>query len=138
MVKTGIQRIFSGQLMSLNAIHKEVYYFCMNCLSGFCTAPARDKHYECCSINGHAKVKVPSEEVKWLVFYDGHYHFKVLLMLDADFESILKPVDEKYIEKINQMKIEQKGKTPCTEKINTHVPSEFCVQNTLAYEDILG
>ena len=108
MVKTGIQRIFSGQLMSLNAIHKEVYYFCMNCLSGFCIPPARDKHYECCSINGHAKVKVPSEEVKSLVFYDGQYHFKVLLMLDADFESILKPVDEKYIEKINQMRLSKK------------------------------
>ena len=59
-------------------------------------------------------------------------------MLDADFESILKPIDEKYIEKINQMKIEQKRKTPCTEKINTHVLSELCVQNTFAYGDILG
>ena len=40
-------------------------------------------------------------------------------MLDADFESILKPADEKYIEKINQMKTKQKGKTPCTEKQHT-------------------
>ena len=79
-----------------------------------------------------------SEKVKWLVFYDGQYQFKVLLMLDADFESILKPADEKYIEKINQMKTKQKGKTPCTEKINTHLPSDLCVQNTLTYGDVLG
>ena len=59
-------------------------------------------------------------------------------MLDADFESILKPADEKYIEKINQMKTKQKGKTPCTEKINTHLPPELCVQNTLTYGDVLG
>ena len=59
-------------------------------------------------------------------------------MLDADFESILKPADEKYIEKINQMKTKQKGKIPCTEKINTHLPSELCVQNTLAYGDVLS
>ena len=31
-------------------------------------------------------------------------------MLYADFESILKPVDEQYREKMNQMKAERKGK----------------------------
>ena len=67
---------------------------------------------------------MPFEKVKSLVLYDGQYQFKVLLMLDVDFESILKPIDEKYIEKINKMKTEQKGKTPCTEKINTHARSE--------------
>ena len=44
-------------------------------------------------------------------------------MLYADFESILKPDDEHYREKMNKMKTEVKGKAPYTEKINTHVPS---------------
>ena len=46
-------------------------------------------------------------------------------MLDdyADFESILKPVDEGYRDKMNTMKTERKGKAPYTEKINTHAPS---------------
>ena len=44
-------------------------------------------------------------------------------MLYTDFESILKPIDERYKEKMNRMKADRKGKTPCTEKINTHVPS---------------
>ena len=30
----------------LNAIYSRVYHFCMNCLNGFCTAPAREKPFE--------------------------------------------------------------------------------------------
>ena len=48
-------------------------------------------------------------------------------MLYADFQSILKPVDEVYKDKMNIMKAEKKGKAPCTEKINADVPSRWCV-----------
>lgn len=41
-------------------------------------------------------------------------------MLHADYVSILKPVDEKYKEKMNQIKNGQKGKSPYTEKINRY------------------
>ena len=41
----------------------------------------------------------------------------------SDFESILKPVDERYKDKINTMKAERKGRKSYTEKINTHGPS---------------
>ena len=36
----------SRLLKSLNATHKGAYHFCMNCLNGFRTGSARDKHYE--------------------------------------------------------------------------------------------
>ena len=52
----------SRLLKSLNATHKGAYHFCMNCLNGFWTASARDKHYEYCSSNGHVKVNNPTEE----------------------------------------------------------------------------
>ena len=41
-------------------------------------------------------------------------------MLHADFESISKAVDERYRDNMNTMKTDRKGKTPDTEKINTH------------------
>ena len=44
-------------------------------------------------------------------------------MLYTDFESILKPVDERYRDRMNTMKTEKKGKAPYMEKISTHVPS---------------
>ena len=126
----------SRLLKSLNATHKGVYHFCMNCLNGFWTASARDKHYEYCISNGHVKVNMPTEEEKWLKFHDGQYQFKVPFMMYADFESILKPVDERYKEKMNRMKAERNGKAPYTEKINTHVPSGWCVHSTFAYGDV--
>ena len=44
-------------------------------------------------------------------------------MLYADFESILKPVDGRYREKMNTIKVKRKGKVSYTGKINIHVPS---------------
>ena len=77
-----------------------------------------------------------SEKEKWLKFHNGQYQLKVPFMLYADFESILKPVDERYKEKMNTMKDGRKDKTPYTEKINTHVPSGWCAHITLAYGDV--
>ena len=77
-----------------------------------------------------------NEKEKWLKFHDGQYRFKVPFMLYADFESILKPVDERYRNQMNTMKAERKGKAPYTEKINTHVPSGWCAHSTFAYGDV--
>ena len=54
----------SRLLKSLNATHKGAYHFCMNCLKGFWTESARDKHYEYCSSNGHIRVRMPTEKEK--------------------------------------------------------------------------
>ena len=71
-----------------------------------------------------------------LKFHDGHYQFKVPFMLCADFESILKPVDERYRDKMSTMMTERKGKAPYTEKINTHVPSGWSVHSTFNYGEV--
>ena len=93
----GISRL----LKSLNATRKDGYYFCMTCLNGFRTEPARDKHYEYCSSNGHVKVNMTTEKEKRLKFRDGQYQFTAPFMLYADFDSILKPVDERYRNRMN-------------------------------------
>ena len=126
----------SRLLSKLNGKTRRAYHFCMNCLNGFRKASARDKHYEYCISNGYVKFKMPSEKEKWLKFHDGQYQFKVPFMLYADFESILKPVDERYRDRMNTMKTERKGKASYTEKINTHVPSGWCVHSTFAYGDV--
>ena len=114
----------SRLLSKSNGKTRSAYYFCMNCSNGFRTESARDKHYDYCSSNGHVKVTIPTEEKEWLKFHDGQYQFKVPFMnFHSDFESILKPVDERYKDKINTMKAERKGRESYTKKINTHVPS---------------
>ena len=83
---TAIKSI-SRLLKSLNATHKGAYHFCMNCLNGFWTGSARDKHYEYCSSNGHVKVNMTTEKEKWLKFHDGKYQFMAPFMLYADFKT---------------------------------------------------
>ena len=78
----------SRLLSKLNGKTKQAHHYCMNCLNGFHTESARDKHYE------H----------KWLKFHNEQYQLKALFMLYADFESILRPVDERYRDKMNTMK----------------------------------
>ena len=51
-------------LSKLNGGTRRAYHFCMNCLNGFRTVSARDKHYECCSSNDHVKVTMPAEKEK--------------------------------------------------------------------------
>ena len=132
---TAIKNI-SRLLSKLNGKTQHTYHYCMNCLNGFRTESVRDKHYEYCSSSGHIKVKMSTEKEKWLKFHDGQYQFKVPFMLYADFESILKSVDEWYKEKMNTMKAERKGNASYTEKINTHAPLGWCVHRTFAYGDI--
>ena len=79
---------------------------------------------------------MPTKKEKWLKFHDGKYQFKVPFMLYADFKSILKPVDERYRNKMNTVKTEKKGKAPYTEKINAYIPSGWYVHNTFAYGDV--
>ena len=99
-------------LSKINGKIQHAYNHCMNCLNCFRTSSERNKHYEYCSSNGPVKVKMPSEKEIWLKFHDRHYQFKVPFMLYAGLESILKPADEWYREKMNKMKAEKKCKTP--------------------------
>ena len=69
----GLSRLLS----KLNGETQHTFHFCMNCLDGFRTEPARNKGYKYCSSNGHVKVKMPIEKEKWLKFHDGQYQFKV-------------------------------------------------------------
>ena len=76
---------------------------------------------------------MPSKKEKWLEFHDRQYQFKFPLLLYADFESILKRIDEQYNKKMIKMKTNRRGKTTYTEKTNTHVPSGWCVHNAFAF-----
>ena len=80
---TAIKNI-SRLLSRLNGKTKHVYHYYMNCLNGFWTASARDKHYEYSSSNGHVKVNMLAEEEKLLKFHDVQYQFMLSFILYAD------------------------------------------------------
>ena len=124
------KKSLSRLLKSTNASHNRAYHFCVNFLNGFSTESARDKHYKYCSSHGEVSVKMPEEKEKWLKFHDGQCQFKVPFIMYADFESILKPVDE------TALPSRRKGGAPFTEKINEHIPSGWCVYSKFAYGDV--
>ena len=54
---TAIKSI-SRLLSKLNGRTRLAYHYCINCLNGFRTVSARDKHYDYCSRNGHVRRKI--------------------------------------------------------------------------------
>ena len=126
----------SRLLSKLNGKNQHAYHNSMDYSNGFRKASARYKHYEYRGGNGHVKVNIPTEKEKWLKFHDGQYQFRLLFMLYVDFESILKPADERCRDRLNTMKADRKGKASYTENINTHVPSGWCVHSTFAHGDV--
>ena len=130
---TAIKNI-SRLLSKLNEKARSAYHYCMNCLNGFGTDSARDKHYEYYSSNGHVKVNMPTGKEKWLSFHNGQYQFKVPFMLHTDFESILKPLRKRYKDKTNTIKAQGKHKASYTDKINANVLSGWGVNSTFAHD----
>ena len=58
---------------------------------------------------------------KWLKFREGQYHFEAPFRLYSNLVTILKPVEEQYKDKMNQMKTERRNKTPYTKKLSTRM-----------------
>ena len=59
-------------------------------------------------------------------FKDGRNQFRVPFIMFADFESILEPIQGPNPDP-NQ---------PCTNEVNQHTPSGWCVYSKVAYRDV--
>ena len=93
-----------------NANSKRAYHDCLNCLISFRTESSRDKHYGNCVDHDAVKTEMPwKEEDKWVQYDAGQNQFKVPFAMYADFESILKPMDERYKDRMNQLKAKRTG-----------------------------
>ena len=60
-------------------------------------------------------------------FYDGHNQFRVLFIMYADFEALLKPIDPK---QKSPKESSAEGAVPMrhyTMSVNQHIPSGYCV-----------
>ena len=131
-----------------NSKHNGASYICNNFLTPFNSEKSRDEHYTYCIDHDAVKVEMPSCKEKWIKYCDGQNQFKVPLTMYADFESILKPMDERYKEKMKAKRAKrakraeqrkQAGKSyikSYTEHINQHVPSGFAVFSKFAYGDV--
>ena len=116
----------SRLLKSSNTKHKCKQHFCMNCLQGFMQESSRDQHQVYCEDNESVRVEMAKQDLT-LEFKDGQNQFRVQFIMYVDFESILEPMDP--------VELGSPSK-PCTNEVNQHTPSGWCVYRTFAYEDV--
>ena len=94
----------------------------MNCLQGFHSEERRDNHFKYCKDNEIVRIEMPKKGL-FVKFHDGQNQFKVPLVMYADFESILNPIESS----------EGNPEELYTEVINQHIPCGFCVYSKFAY-----
>ena len=82
----------SALLTSQINSRKGKLYFCLNCLNGFDDPEKLDKHKEYCSEQESIKIKMPPPNT-FLSFKNFLYSEKAPFAIYADFECIVKPID---------------------------------------------
>ena len=115
-----------GRLLSMqNSKHKESQHFCTNCLQGFADQHSRDEHYVYCRSNESVRIDMPVK-IPIVEYSDGQHQFKVPLIMYADFESILEPIQG----------ARNNPSLSSTRGVNNHTPSGWCLYSRFAYGDL--
>ena len=109
-----------------NSKHGHKQYFCRNCLQGFPSEEAKNKHLNYCLDNEAVRIEMPTEN-PIVKFHSGQYQFEVPFVMYADFEAILQNVEEE---------TNSDSQNPYMRKINHHIPSGFCTYSTFAYGEV--
>ena len=72
--------------------HKSKLYFCLNCLNGYDDPEKLEKHKEYCNEEESIKINMPSPD-SFIKFKNFLYSERAPFAIYADFESIVKPID---------------------------------------------
>ena len=119
-----ISALLSSQINNNN--HKR--YFCLNCFNSFKSPDSLDKHKEYCYNNECVKISMPPPNT-FLRFKNFRYSEKAPFAIYADFESLIKPMDN----------CDPDPNRSYTKKYQKHEPISFCYyiecfNNTLCKE----
>ena len=119
-----ISALLSSQIN--NNDHKR--YFCLNCFNNFKSPDSLDKHKEYCYNNECVKISMPPPNT-FLRFKNFRYSEKAPFAIYADFESLIKPMDN----------CDPDPNRSYTKKYQKHEPISFCYyiecfNNTLCKE----
>ena len=119
-----ISALLSSQINN----HKGTRYFCLNCFNSFKSPDSLDKHKEYCYNNECVKISMPPPNT-FLRFKNFRYSEKAPFAIYADFESLIKPMDN----------CDPDPNHSYTKKCQKHEPISFCYyiecfNNTLCKE----
>ena len=121
VVIKSLRRLLSRQ----NSKHKESQHFCINCLQGFAENKSGDEHYAYCRSNKAVRIEMPNRK-PIAQYSDGQYQFKVSLMMYADFELILEPIQG----------ASNNPNVSSTRGVNIHTPSGWCIYSHFSYGNL--
>ena len=107
-----ISALFASQI---NNKHKGTRYYCLNCFNGFKSPDSLDKHKEYCYNNECVKISMPPPNT-FLRFKNFRYSEKAPFAIYADFESLIKPMDN----------CDPDPNRSYTKKYQKHEPISFC------------
>ena len=106
-----ISALLSSQIN--NNEHKR--YFCLNCFNSFKSSDSLDKHKKYCYNNESVKISMPPPNT-FLRFKNFRYSEKAPFAIYADFESLIKPIDN----------CDPDPNRSYTKKYQKHEPISFC------------
>ena len=106
-----ISALLSSQINN----HKGTRYFCLNCFNSFKSPDSLDKHKEYCYNNECVKISMPPPNT-FLRFKNFRYSEKAPFAIYADFESLIKPMDN----------CDPDPNRSYTKKYQKHEPISFC------------
>ena len=106
-----ISALLSSQINN----HKGTQYFCLNCFNSFKSLDSLDKHKEYCYNNECVKILMPPQNT-FLRFKNSRYSEKAPFAIYADFESLIKPLDN----------CDPNPNHSYTKKYQKHEPISFC------------
>ena len=106
-----ISALLSSQINN----HEHKRYFCLNCFNSFKSSDSLDKHKEYCYNNECVKIMMPPQNT-FLRFKNFRYSEKAPFVIYADFESLIKPMDN----------CDPNPNHSYTKKYQKHEPISFC------------
>ena len=116
-----ISALFSSQINK----HKGTCNICLNCFNGFKSPDSLNKHKEYCYNNECVKITMPPPGA-YLKFKNFRYSEKAPFTIYADFESLIKPMDN----------CDPDPNKSYTKKYQKHKPSGFSYYIISLYESV--
>ena len=116
-----ISALFASQINN----HKGTSHICLNCFNGFKSPDSLNKHKEYCYNNECVKITMPPPGA-YLKFKNFRYSEKAPFAIYADFESLIKPMDN----------CDPDPNKSYTKKYQKHKPSGFSYYIISLYESV--
>ena len=115
----------SALLVSQINNHKGTSHICLNCINGFKSIDSLNKHKEYCYNNECVKIVMPPPGT-YLKFKNFRYSERAPFVIYADFESLIKPMDN----------CDPDPNKSYTKKYQKHKPSGFSYYIISLYESV--